>query len=404
MASRRILWSGLGAVGVFGAVGGAWLLSLPRAPGDRTMPPTTKEEADALRAALKPPQRRRPLVAIIGINDATESTDYLMPFGILRRANVADVMPLATNPGPITLYPAALAVDPQATVAQFDAEHPAGADYVIVPAMSRDDDPATLAWLRSQAAKGATIIGVCAGAKVVAAAGLLDGKRATTHWYYLEELLERHPTIRYIADRRLVVDHGVATTTGITASMPMSLTLIAAIAGLERAEAVGRDLGMMQWDARHDSRAFQFTRPFALTAIANTMAFWNREQLGIEITPGIDEVSLALVTDAWSRTFRSRAVTFSRTDTAAATRNGIRVIPARIAAEWPAEHLLPTVVDQPPARALDEALRGIAERYGIRTADFVVAQLEYPRNHHQRDERVAGAVGPRAITQAWDAR
>ena len=47
---------------------------------------------------------------------------------------------------------------------------------VIVPAMSRDDDPAVLEWLRSQAAKGAMIVGVCAGAKVVAEAGLLDGK------------------------------------------------------------------------------------------------------------------------------------------------------------------------------------------------------------------------------------
>jgi putative intracellular protease/amidase len=84
------------------------------------------------------------------------------------------------------------------------------------------------------------VIGVCAGDKVVAAAGLLDGKRATTHWYYRRELLDRHPSIRYVADRRFVADRGVATTTGITASMPMSLTLIEAIAGRPRAEAVAR--------------------------------------------------------------------------------------------------------------------------------------------------------------------
>jgi transcriptional regulator GlxA family with amidase domain len=69
---------------------------------------------------------------------------------------------------------------------------------------------------------------------------LLDGKRATTHWYYLKELRGEHPTIRYVADRRLVVDGAVATTTGITASMPMSLTLIEAIAGRDKAQAVGR--------------------------------------------------------------------------------------------------------------------------------------------------------------------
>lgn len=45
------------------------------------------------------------------------------------------------------------------------------------PAMSRDDDPAALSWIRSQADRGATVIGVCAGAKVVGAAGLLDGRR-----------------------------------------------------------------------------------------------------------------------------------------------------------------------------------------------------------------------------------
>ena len=67
-----------------------------------------------------------------------------------------------------------------------------------------------------------------------------------------------------------MVDKGVATTTGITASMPMSLTLIEAIAGRDKAEAIARDIGLTHWDARHDSDAFQFTRPFALTAIGNT--------------------------------------------------------------------------------------------------------------------------------------
>ena len=128
-------------------------------------------------ASLRPTKRERPLVAVIGINDATETTDYLVPTGILRRADVADVMMLATRPGPVQLYPA-LKVEPDATITEFDANHPDGADYVIVPAMSRDDDPAALAWLRSQAEKGAKIIGICAGAKVVGASGLLDGRRA----------------------------------------------------------------------------------------------------------------------------------------------------------------------------------------------------------------------------------
>jgi putative intracellular protease/amidase len=245
--------------------------------------------------------------------------------------------------------------------------------------MSRDDDPAALQWIKRQAASGAIIVGVCAGAKVVGNTGLLDGKRATTHWYYLKELRDRHPAIQYVRDRRLVIDQHVATTTGVTASMPMSLTLIEAIAGRDKAEAVGRDLGLAQWDARHDSGAFQFTRPFALTAMGNVLAFWNREEFGIELVPGVDEVSLALVADAWSRTYRSRAVTFAGTAGAQPTRNGLRILAHQVAANWPAERLLPAIGELPPAKALDQALLGIESRYGMPTADFVAMQLEYPR-------------------------
>jgi transcriptional regulator GlxA family with amidase domain len=236
-----------------------------------------------------------------------------------------------------------------------------------------------LAWIRKQAARGAIVIGVCAGAKVVAEAGLLDGKRATTHWWYLNGLREAHPTLRYVADRRLVVDGRVVTTTGVTASMPLSLTLIEAIAGRDKAEAVARDLGLATWDSRHDSGAFRFSRPFALTVMGNKAAFWNREQLGMALTPGVDEVSLALVADAWSRTYRSRAVTFAATAGAVRTRNGLSVVPDHVAADWPPERRLPAIGDRRPAHALDNALLGIENRYGRRTADVVATQLEYPR-------------------------
>ena len=378
MNRRLLLWSVAGAAVLGLTIGAGWILSLPDAPPAVAAPAIAKEEADATLAALKPPKRRRPLIAIVGINDATETTDYLMPYGILRRADVADVVALATKPGPMRLDPA-LTVEPQATVADFDARHPDGADYVVVPRMSRDDDATVLDWLKSQAAKGAIVIGVCAGAKVVGNAGLLDGKRATTHWFFVKELLGKHPAIEYVADRRLVVDRGVATTTGVTASMPMMLTLIEAIAGRDKAQAVAGELGLATWDARHNSAAFKFTRPFALTATRNTLAFWDHEQLGMELQPGVDEVALALVADAWSRTYRSHAVTFAATAGALESRNGIRILPDKVATRWPTERRVPSIGGTPPAKALDEALQAIASRYGSGTADFVAMQLEYPK-------------------------
>jgi hypothetical protein len=89
---------------------------------------------------------------------------------------------------------------------------------------------------------------------------------------------------------------------------------------------------------------------------------------------------LALVADAWSRTYRSRAVTFASAAGAMQSRNGIRILPDEVTTNWPAPRLLAEVDNAKPAEALDDTLRAITARYGTRTTDFVAMQLEYPRN------------------------
>ena len=375
MNQRHKVWLGTGLVVAIAAAVGLRVLSKPPQGPIAAAAEIGQDEIAATLAALKPPKRQRPVIAVIGINDATETTDYVMPTGILRRADVADVLLVATGSGPVKLYPA-LTVEPDVTVAEFDARHPDGADFVIVPAMIRESDPAALQWIKGQSAKGATIIGVCVGVKVVAAAGLLDNKRGTAHWYVLKELREQHPSMQYVPNRRIVADQGVVTTTGITASMPMSLTLIEAIAGRDKAEAVAKDLGVDHWDARHRSDAFKLTLPFALTVMGNRAALWNREQLAVEVSPGIDEVSLALVADAWSRTYRSHVLTFAASAEPVATRGGIRIIPDSDRSQDP---VVTTFADRGPAQALDATLSDITTRYGSRTRYVVAMQLEYPK-------------------------
>ncbi|MFT4099564.1 MAG: DJ-1/PfpI family protein [Burkholderiaceae bacterium] len=412
MSVRFTVGAGLAVLLLSLAGFGVWLLSLPT-PLSADPPPVAVAEREALVAALRPPKRQRPLVAVVGINDATETTDYLVTTGILRRADVADVVMLSSGPGPVRLYPA-FTVEADATIEDFDARHPDGADYVIVPAMSRDDDPVVMAWLQAQARKGATLVGVCAGAKVLGAAGLLDGRRATTHWYFLKALLERHPSITWVPDRRMVVDVGapdvtltdaadagvahpdvgtrtragvagtVVTTTGITASMPTMLVLVEAIAGRSVAEELAGEIGAARWDARHASDAFRLTRPFATTVLANVLgnalALRGRETVGIELRPGSDEAALALTADAWSRTYRSKVVAFAASDATIVTRGGVRIRPDEVASEPPARRHRLRVDGQRPVQALDQALLAIGARYGPDTADVVAMQLEYPRH------------------------
>jgi transcriptional regulator GlxA family with amidase domain len=216
------------------------------------------EEHSRTIAAMKPPKRTRPIVAVVGANAGSETVDYLVPFAVLTQSRVATVVALATGPGPIKLDPA-LTVDPQATTRQFDKAVPDGADYVIVPALEEPDDPKVVAWIQAQARKGATIVGVCSGVRTLSAAGLLSNRKATGHWHDLPALRKTNPTTNWIANRRYVADAGIITTTGVSAALPVSLALVEAIAGPTRAAALAKELGASSWNEVHQSSDFELT-------------------------------------------------------------------------------------------------------------------------------------------------
>ena len=79
---------------------------------------------------------------------------------------------------------------------------------------------------------------VCTGSLVFAAAGLLSGRPATTHWASVERLAELDPTIDVRPDDRFVDDGDVITSAGVSAGIDMALHLVGRLAGSERAEEV----------------------------------------------------------------------------------------------------------------------------------------------------------------------
>ena len=83
---------------------------------------------------------------------------------------------------------------------------------------------------------------VCTGAFVLAAAGLLDGRAATTHWHWAARLQALHPAVRIDGDRIFVQDGGIWTSAGITAGIDMSLALVEEDLGRDIAQAIARML------------------------------------------------------------------------------------------------------------------------------------------------------------------
>jgi len=312
--------------------------------------------ACCLRAAADGP---RPHVVIVANNSGAETTDLLTPYAILKDAGVADVEIVASEPGPVRLMPG-LVVEPDATLADV-ATTP---DVVIVPAMHDPSEPTLLAALRRWSAAGAMTVSICDGAWVLADAGLLDGRRATSHWYSLPTLRERFPRTRWRQDVRWVRDGPVLTSAGVSASEPVSRYL-ATLLRNDRTLAGAGD------GPPHDGAAFRIGVTDVTAGAMNYALPWRWDVVTFDLPEGFDELALAFNVDLLQRTYAVRTATAGVTSPLRG-RRGLRVIPDVIGGAGGADHR----TLRAPA-TFDALLSEIEQRYGRDTRSLVALQIEY---------------------------
>lgn len=145
----------------------------------------------------------------------------------------------ALEPGPIPL-PGGLTLAPDRGLDWL-----ATADLVVVPALAEPADPTpgpVLAALREAHARGVPVAALCAGAFVLAEAGLLEGRRAVTHWWLAPQLAARYPGI-VVEDAPLYVeDGGLWTSAGVASGIDLCLHLVREAHGAEAAAAIARSM------------------------------------------------------------------------------------------------------------------------------------------------------------------
>jgi putative intracellular protease/amidase len=322
------------------------------------------------------PGHERPVIAILGDSASTEITDFLLPYGVLQRAGIALVLAVAAE-GPLITMNTGLRVQADLDTSAFDQRYPEGADYVIVPAMRRAQLAPMLAWLQAQADKGATVASICDGALVVANSGLLKGRRGTAHWATYDYRLEKYPGTEWLQNVRYVADGKVISSAGISAAQPLSLALVEAIAGPEKAAAVAAGLGVGDWSSRHDSGVYapRFGHNLSIWLTHYTDQWLHGvNDTGLPLAEGFDEIALAYTSDAYTRTHRSRVLAVGSSDAAMASRHGLKILPDRVAGAADAPAVMLPAADS----SLDRVLANIADAFGSRTARRVALEFEYP--------------------------
>jgi transcriptional regulator GlxA family with amidase domain len=142
----------------------------------------------------------------------------------------------------------------------------------------------TLDFIRAAARRGCRVASVCSGAYLLAEAGLLDGRRATTHWNRTADFLTRYPRIRLEPDQIFVRDGNVWSSAGISAGIDLALAMVADDFGEEVARATARQLVVYHRRAGGQSQFSSLLELKAPTGRFASLLSWAREHLDQPLT------------------------------------------------------------------------------------------------------------------------
>ncbi|HEU5023419.1 MAG TPA: hypothetical protein VFV01_00720 [Spirillospora sp.] len=196
----------------------------------------------------------------------------------------------------------------------------------------RDSDRRVIGWLRSTASRG-LVLSVCTGARLVADAGLLDGREATTHWYRLSGLQDAHPAVHWRRGVRYLDDGNVITTGGLLSSVDGTLRVIERLAGTGTAAAAARTVGWRHYSPGAPARMpeSRLSPSNAIVHVLNLGFRSNTSTVGVVLTGGVGELELASIFSPYAEVKAARTVAIASTATVR-SRHGLTFVPrARLA-------------------------------------------------------------------------
>jgi putative intracellular protease/amidase len=197
--------------------------------------------------------------------------DFIGPYEVLRNLPDAEVRFLWHEPGPITADSGVLLIG-----ATHSFDETPSPDVILIPGgmstMEHARDEKLLAWVRQAHETASWTASVCSGSVILAAAGLLDGKRATSHWLALPALKALGATP--VSDERIVHEGDIVTSAGVSAGIDLAMWLAGQIAGEGRAKTIQLAIEydpQPPFDSGHMSKASAATKAAATALLGKDM-------------------------------------------------------------------------------------------------------------------------------------
>ena len=324
--------------------------------------------------AVAPPAHApdKPTVAVVVGNAGANVADALVPYDVLASTGRFNVYTVAPERRPVPLL-GGLDLLPDLDFAQLSRRLGGKApDVTVVPELPSDEDAdrRVVAWLRDTASRG-LVLGVCTGARLVAEAGLIDGREATSHWYRLSGLEDAHPAVRWRRGVRYVDAGKVITTGGLLSSVDGTLRVIERLAGEDTAAAAARTAGWTRYSpgAPAHMPESRISPSDAIVHVLNLGYRSRSSRVGVVLTDGVGELELASAFSPFAEVKAVRTVAIASTPTVR-SRHGLTFVPrVRLADAGDGIDRL-MVPGTAAAAAADPAIAAAARRAGV--------PLEYP--------------------------
>jgi AraC family transcriptional regulator, transcriptional activator FtrA len=347
----------------------------------------------------------KPTVAILLGNTRTEATDFLAPYAMFAESGEYNVYAVAESRSVRTLA-GGVDVVPQLSFAELTARLGHSPDIIVVPALKDVQAPANapvLGWLRQHGQDQTLLFSWCAGAEVLAASGLIDGRTVTTHWGDIGRSERAYPAVTWRRGERYIESGNLLTTGGITSGVDATLHLLALRNGQDVADKVAGALHYLASPYIDHPSLLQYTfEPVDAAALLNMAFSWPKRQAAVWLYDGVGEVDLAAVVEAYGLTSTNQTTTVS-TAPAVVSRHGLQIVPRRQSGDLAAVDrvLVPggnganeaarrvpdtligaggqvTVLQdgQTPTYAFTLALQDLAATHDVLTAEYAARQLE----------------------------
>jgi putative intracellular protease/amidase/acetyl esterase/lipase len=274
------------------------------------------------------PDPERPMAVILVGDGFTEATDLLAPYELLARSGAYQVRTLARERKPLALFPGRLDILPHLTLQEWEEGVGQDPDLIVLPYMEGGSPEAhgeLEEWLRRRWTGTNTLVTICGGSWVAAAAGLLEGRSATSHRNVLRVVEDAHREVAWTRGVRYVDDGNLVSSAGITSGIDAVLHFLAREHGEETARRVAREVGYPHLEYLEDP-AFELLRTNASIRLLNR-AFGSGPRVGLLLADGASELHLAALTDTYPRSFIASLLPIAVDRRYVATRHGLHLVP-----------------------------------------------------------------------------